>query len=82
MKATSEKPATNGKNKTAKPQFSKYVLSNVFHHLPMVDALRIRAVSKKFDDACLIGFNISKHELRDQMQRLAFYVQTQWSEDD
>ena len=48
----------------------------------MVDALRIRAVSKKFDDACLIGFNISKHELRDQMQRLAFYVQTQWSEDD
>ena len=61
------------------PRLSKYVLSNVFHYLPIQDALRIRLASKKLDEACLIGMNINLHEIQDQIDKYLFVIATNWS---
>ena len=37
---------------------SKYVISNVILFLPFKSALQLRLVSRRFDEAVLIGFNI------------------------
>ena len=46
---------------------SKYVLSNIFHYLPVHDALRIRAVARKFDEACLIGLKLCVIDMQDRI---------------
>ena len=38
---------------------SKYALSNVFHYFSLEDALRLRLVCKKMDEACFIGLKLS-----------------------
>ena len=58
--------------------FSKYVLSNVFHFLSIKDALRIRATSRKVDEACLIGLNINQHELQSQIDRYMYVIASNW----
>ena len=42
---------------------SKWVLSNVFHYLPLADALKTRRASKKLNEACLIGWNIGVQDI-------------------
>ena len=42
---------------------SKYVISNVILFLPFKSALQLRLVSRRFDEAALIGFNILYFDL-------------------
>ena len=56
------------------------MLSNVFHYLPIYDALKIRLASKKLDEACLIGMNINLVEIQDQIDKYLFVIATNWSD--
>merc|ERR1712226_291241 len=69
------------KKKTEPWVFSKYVLSNVFHYLPIKDALRIRLASRKLDEACLIGFRINLDELKAQADKYLYVISTKWDKE-
>ncbi len=49
---------------------SKYALSNIILFLSLKEALKIRQVAKKFDDAVLLGLNALYFDLGLQADRL------------
>jgi hypothetical protein len=63
----------------ASSQLSKYVLSNVFHFLPISDALRLRLVSRKFDEACFIGMKLCVIDMQDRIDQFLFAISKQFS---
>lgn len=60
---------------------SKYVLSNIFHYLPVKDALRIRTVARKFDEACLIGMKLCVIDMQDRIDQIVFVISTNFSKE-
>lgn len=54
---------------------SKFALSNIFMFTDVPQALLLRRVARKFDAACLIGFNISaKFELQAEIDHCNYYI--------
>lgn len=51
-----ERLGVSGKN------FSKFVISNITYMLDFSEQLKLRLVSKRFDEGVLIGLNVSIHE--------------------
>ena len=60
---------------------SKYVLSNIFHFLPLKDALRVRSVSKKFDEACFIGLKICVVDMQEYIDKYLYIVSKDFSQE-
>lgn len=62
--------------------FSKWVYSNVFHYLPISDALVTRQASHKLNEACLIGFNIGMQDIQEDIDRHLVVISMRFSTSD
>ena len=59
-----------------KAMMSKYVLSNLVMFVPLSEALRLRQVAKKFDEAVMLGLNALYFEMNLQADRLQYIMDT------
>lgn len=60
---------------------SKYVISNIILFLPFKSALQLRLVSRRFDEAVLIGFNILYFDLQAQADKFQYLLENEFDKD-
>ncbi len=61
-------------------KLSKYVISNIILFLPFKTALSMRLVSKRFDEAVLIGFNCLYFDLQNQVDRYQYLLENEFDQ--